>query len=111
ILCNHVPSVLKHFNMKNKLLLPVLFLLFGIKSFAVTIDIDTLYPNPICPDRYLLVFWSLSDTLSGVFEYQMSDGSGSFAFPTSLGPINISNQQLTGGNAVFIPPATLLGNC
>ncbi|HLG35952.1 MAG TPA: gliding motility-associated C-terminal domain-containing protein [Bacteroidia bacterium] len=81
-------------------------------SAGVTLSIDSVWPNPICPNRYLFLEWSLSQPLcNGTYMYEMSDFTGNFANPVSLGVININNGQVAGINAVFIPAATFPGNC
>jgi gliding motility-associated-like protein len=81
-------------------------------STGVTLSIDTVWPNPICPNRYLFLEWSLSQPLcNGTYMYEMSDFTGNFANPTPLGVININNGQMNGLNAVFIPAATFPGPC
>src|SRR6185295_12572082 len=59
---------------------------------GVSLVIDSVTPNPICPNRYLFVYWHLSQPLcNGTYMYEMSDFLGNFSNPVALGVININN--------------------
>jgi hypothetical protein len=78
----------------------------------ISLNIDSVWPNPICPNRYVFVEWSLSAPLcNATYMYELSNGIGSFSNPTTLGVVNINNGQVNGINAVFIPAAVLLDTC
>jgi len=78
----------------------------------ITMTVTDVFPDTVCQNNLLFVFWSLSDSLCDAFyEVEMSDASGTFFNPTNLGVFQITNYQINGAVAVIIPPTTPPGNC
>jgi gliding motility-associated-like protein len=81
-------------------------------SNPVTITVTDVFPDTICQNAILFVFWQLSDSLcDGFYEVELSDAGGGFFNPVSLGVFQITNFQVAGAVAVIIPPTTFPGGC
>ena len=78
----------------------------------VALNIDFLFPDPVCRLSTLIFGWSLSQPLcDGTYDIQLSNSSGSFASPTDLGVFSIGPLDTTGALAVIIPGTTPVGTC
>jgi gliding motility-associated-like protein len=97
---------------------------FGIDDIFITgefdnfvtnfnVIVDSVTPNPICQNFNLMIYYHLTVPIcgSGFYEVQMSDASGSFASPTSLGIYMASNQWMNGILFPTIPSTTAPGSC
>lgn len=78
----------------------------------VDINIDFLFPDPVCKLSTIIVGWSLSDPLcDGVYEIELSNAAGAFGAPTSLGVFNVLANDTTGAIAAVIPGGVPDGDC
>ncbi len=76
------------------------------------LSITDVSPNPVCQQNVAGVFWSLSQPLcDGRYNIELSDGTGSFGNPVSLGFFTIDNLATSGGIGVLIPAASPPGTC
>jgi len=75
--------------------------------------VDSISPNPICQSYGLMIYYHLTVPLcgAGFFEVQLSDATGSFANPVSLGIYQSSNQWMNGVLWPTIPSNTPAGSC
>ncbi len=81
-------------------------------SNPINILITQLFPDTVCQNNLLFVFWDLTDSLcDGFYEVELSDLNGTFLNPTNLGVFQINNFQTAGAVAVIIPPTTPAGGC
>ena len=78
----------------------------------VTITMGQIFPNPICQENDLIMFFDFSTPLCyGSYQFEISDATGSFANPTNFGySINLAN---TTNSVVSLPlPENLVpGSC
>jgi len=78
----------------------------------VDINIDFLFPNPVCKLSTIVVGWSLTDPLcEGIYEIELSNAAGAFVAPTSLGVFTILAEDTTGAIAAIIPGGVPDGSC
>ncbi len=78
----------------------------------VDINIDFLFPDPVCKLSTIVVGWSLTDPLcEGIYEIELSNAAGLFAAPTSLGVFTILAEDTTGAIAAIIPGFVPDGSC
>ncbi|MEZ5013000.1 MAG: gliding motility-associated C-terminal domain-containing protein [Chitinophagales bacterium] len=79
---------------------------------AVDINIDFLFPDPVCKLSTIIVGWSLTDPLcEGTYEIRLSNAAGVFAPGTSLGVFTILAEDTAGAIAAIIPGAVPDGSC
>lgn len=84
--------------------------------YPVTIQIDSVGPNPVCQGNNLFIFYSFSQPLCGTGNYavQLSNASGSFTNPVGIpGPnsVFVLSNQFDGIIAPQIPGSTTPGTC
>lgn len=85
---------------------------YDAAASPVNINIDFISPDPVCALSTLVVGWSLDGMLcDGTYQVELSDATGSFASPVSLGVFGIPTGDTTGAVAVIIPGATPEGDC
>lgn len=78
----------------------------------VDINIDFIFPDPVCKLSTLIIGWSLSDPLcDGTYEIELSNAAGIFAAPTSLGVFTILAEDTVGAIAAVIPGPIPDGDC
>lgn len=90
--------------------------IFVVASYDVLsgaqLTVDDISPNPVCQQNVAGVFWNLSKPLcDGRYNIELSDGSGSFNNPVSMGFFSINNLATSGGIGVLIPATTPPGTC
>jgi len=92
-----------------------IFIKGDFDNFATNFNvvIDSLKPNPICQNFGLSIYYHITTPIcgSGFFEIELSDASGSFSNPTSLGIYQASNQYMNGTLWPTIPSNTPAGTC
>lgn len=85
---------------------------FDAAAAGINLTIDYVFPDPVCALNTLIVGWSLSDPLcDGVYQIELSNASGSFASPVSLGVFTVFALDTIGAVAVVIPGTTPEGDC
>lgn len=73
----------------------------------VDINIDFVFPDPVCQLNSLIIGWSLSDPLcEGTYEVELSDAGGTFGTPDGLGVFTIGSLDTIGAVSVTIPGTT-----
>jgi len=79
----------------------------------VGITIDTLQMVPVCQNFNFLANFNLNNTLcgAGFYEAELSNASGNFNNPTSLGTYQLSNQTAFQSLFLNIPANTSPGSC
>ncbi len=97
---------------------------FGIDDIFVTgffdnfvtnfnVVLDSVSPNPICQNFGLLINYHLTVPIcgNGFYEVQLSNSSGAFTSPTSLGIYMASNSWMISALWPTIPSNTPAGTC
>jgi gliding motility-associated-like protein len=79
---------------------------------GVSINIDSVTPNPICRGNTLFIYYHLSDTLcDGTYQIQLSNPTGT-SFPGTIGWVyNIYYPTTSGVIAVTLPTTVVAGAC
>jgi len=76
------------------------------------LTVPFISPNPVCRLSSLVLQWDLSEPLcDGAYRIELSNSSGNFTNPVSLGVFNIADLDTTGFVGVLIPGTTPPGNC
>ncbi len=71
----------------------------------------TSVTNPVCQGAYIIIYWELSAPLcDGIYEILLSNSTGSFSNPTSLGVFTIYSGTTSGGIAA-VAPSNANGDC
>lgn len=78
----------------------------------VSINVNTVIPDPVCRGSNLIVLASISDTLcAGTYRFWLSEPGGSFANATNLGILAINTVHSTVAVAISIPPNSPPDTC
>lgn len=92
-----------------------IFIVGDFDNFTTNFNVvlDSIKPNPICQNFGLSIYYHLPVFIcgAGFFEIQLSDATGSFASPVSLGIYQASNQYVNGVLMPTIPANTPAGSC
>lgn len=76
------------------------------------LSVPFVSPNPVCRLSQLVLQWDLSEPLcDGSYRIELSNGSGNFSAPTSLGVFDVVDLDTTGFVGVLIPGTTPPGSC
>lgn len=78
----------------------------------ITMTMTQVFPNPICQENDLVMFWTLSAPMCyGTYQFEISDANGNFSNPTNFGySVNLSNQT-TGAVSLPLPEGLPPGTC
>ena len=78
----------------------------------VTITMGQVFPNPICQENDLIMFFDFSTPLCyGSYQFEISDATGSFANPVNFGySINLAN-QINSAVSLPLPENLVPGSC
>lgn len=78
----------------------------------ITINVDSVTPNPVCQGTYMTVYYSLSDTLcDGTYKLELSTSTGTFPSSYTSWVLNAYYPQTTGTIGVQLPNGATPGGC
>ncbi|TVR77129.1 MAG: hypothetical protein EA412_12045 [Chitinophagaceae bacterium] len=84
----------------------------GTPSPSLEFNIQTLFPNPVCRGNPITVVYNITEpTCGGSFSFQISNATGSFATPTSLGVVNVAPGTTIGAVSLIIPTNAAIASC
>ncbi|NTW31430.1 MAG: PKD domain-containing protein [Bacteroidetes bacterium] len=86
---------------------------FDNSSVGFNVILDTVAPTPVCQNYAVNVFFHMPVPIcgSGFYEVELSDATGNFSNPISLGINQISNLQSNSVLSTTIPSNTPPGTC